>query len=271
MSSIYICKHCGDRFQTKSAHNAHQKIHNVLYESQKQNNIDRLIAQNTLRKNNRVAEYQANPNICINCSNVIPYKKRKLKYCCKSCATSYSNKVKGSRSLATKEKISKTIQQNIKISAKRQCILAVRDVKKLQIPFSKLFINICAHCKITIHNIIRTKVKYCNDCKILYSNKNRARYAFTFNINNYPDLFDIEYINQVGWSTIHDFSKLSRDHKISVTEAIKKNYDPYYITHPLNCEIMTMYDNLSKFTKCSIQYNELKILVDDYDTNKYIR
>ena len=34
---------------------------------------------------------------------------------------------------------------------------------------------------------------------------------------------------------------------------------------------MTMYDNLSKFTKCSIQYNELKILVDDYDTNKYIR
>ena len=55
---------------------------------------------------------------------------------------------------------------------------------------------------------------------------------------------------------------LSRDHRVSVNEAIKNNYDPFYIKHPLNCEIMTQRANSSKKGKNSITYEELKRLVD---------
>ena len=38
-------------------------------------------------------------------------------------------------------------------------------------------------------------------------------------------------------------NKITRDHKISIFDAIHMGYDPYYITHPLNCELMPWIDN----------------------------
>jgi hypothetical protein len=58
---------------------------------------------------------------------------------------------------------------------------------------------------------------------------------------------------------------LSRDHKVSVTEAKKKGYDPYYIRHPLNCELMPHIDNNKKKSRSSISYDELVHLVKEYD------
>ena len=58
---------------------------------------------------------------------------------------------------------------------------------------------------------------------------------------------------------------LSRDHRISVNEAKKFNYDPYYISHPLNCELMPHQQNNKKKTKSSTTYDELVKLVNDYD------
>jgi len=60
---------------------------------------------------------------------------------------------------------------------------------------------------------------------------------------------------------------LTRDHKISVNEAIRNNYDPYYIKHPLNCELMSWKKNNKKKTKSSITYSKLKQLVDAYDAD----
>ena len=57
----------------------------------------------------------------------------------------------------------------------------------------------------------------------------------------------------------------TRDHKVSVNEAIKNNYDPYYIKHPLNCELMSFNDNNKKKTKSSISYDELVKKVDEYE------
>ena len=51
--------------------------------------------------------------------------------------------------------------------------------------------------------------------------------------------------------------KLSKDHKVSVNEAIKNGYDPYYISHPLNCEIMPWIENNKKDKNSSISYNHL--------------
>lgn len=58
---------------------------------------------------------------------------------------------------------------------------------------------------------------------------------------------------------------VTRDHKVSVNEAILKGYDSYYIKHPLNCELMLFSENAKKHTKSSITYEELVSQVDKYN------
>jgi hypothetical protein len=50
-----------------------------------------------------------------------------------------------------------------------------------------------------------------------------------------------------------------------VNDAIRYGYDPYYIKHPMNCELMFFNENNKKKTNSSITYQELIKLVDDYD------
>lgn len=58
---------------------------------------------------------------------------------------------------------------------------------------------------------------------------------------------------------------VTRDHRVSVNEAIRNGYDPYYITHPLNCELMLFEDNNKKNITSSIAYEELVSQVKEYD------
>jgi hypothetical protein len=93
------------------------------------------------------------------------------------------------------------------------------------------------------------------------------RFSFEFNVYHYPNLFNLELLNERGWyspkgkSGKWNPSGLSRDHKVSIAEAIKNNYDPFYIKHPLNCELMPHNENSIKHDKSSIMFQELKILV----------
>jgi hypothetical protein len=136
-------------------------------------------------------------------------------------------------------------------------------------PFSKLFVCSCRHCKTKF--VSRIKKQYCVEHKSLYSLSSKSGYKFTFNVYHYPDLFDINLLNAVGWFSPGgkagkwNINGLSRDHKISVTESIINNYDPYYITHPVNCELMPHHQNNRKKTKSSITYEKLKQLVNEYD------
>lgn len=77
----------------------------------------------------------------------------------------------------------------------------------------------------------------------------------------------IEQLNQFGMWSVKNKNGLSRDHKLSVNDAIRNNYEPYYVRHPLNCEIMSWHDNNKKKTKSSISYGQLKKLVDDYESS----
>jgi hypothetical protein len=96
----------------------------------------------------------------------------------------------------------------------------------------------------------------------MYCESSKSGYKFTFNVYHFPELFDLDLLNKVGWYSPGGKTKkwningLSRDHKISVNDAIKNNYDPYYIT-PLNCELMPHIENNSKKTKSSISYTYL--------------
>lgn len=139
--------------------------------------------------------------------------------------------------------------------------------------YSKLYYSKCKHC--TKLSCLRHTRKYCVDCSPLYDETYRQRFKFTFNVYKYPDLFDIQHITNVGWysrgGTAGNWNPdgLSRDHKVSVSDAIKNGFDPYYISHPMNCEIMTWLDNNKKKSRSSILYEDLVKLVDNYESTNY--
>ena len=88
---------------------------------------------------------------------------------------------------------------------------------------------------------------------------------------HYPDLFDLDELTRIGFYSAGGNRKqvnmggLSRDHRVSVSEAMANNYDEYYIRHPINCELMPQTANSSKHNKSSITYEQLVREVDEYD------
>jgi hypothetical protein len=105
-----------------------------------------------------------------------------------------------------------------------------------------------------------------------YARKNRQIYSFKFVCSDFPELFDkalLDEIASIGWYSparkVHrNLTGLTKDHKISVADAVKHNHNPYYITHPLNCELIRQSENSSKKTKSTITYAELVAAVDQF-------
>jgi hypothetical protein len=195
-------------------------------------------------------------------------------FCCKSHATSWQNKFTPSViSKEGKERIAAGNRERAKLKPKSKTSIQ-NDLKKqtsiISGPCSPVYFLTCKHC----YKIFTTrkKLKYCKCCTYLYSNHNRNRFKFTFGISKYPELFNMEQIKLLGFyapggkSGNWNPNGLSRDHKVSVNEAIKNNYDPYYITHPCNCELMPQTQNNKKKAHSSITYEELIILVEEYET-----
>ena len=53
------------------------------------------------------------------------------------------------------------------------------------------------------------------------------------------------------------------DHKYSVFKAFENNIDPKIVGHWKNLEIKTILENHTKYTKCSIELNELLFLIKE--------
>lgn len=122
----------------------------------------------------------------------------------------------------------------------------------------------CAHCG--DKKYYQQQTKYCVKHSHLYKANNRNRFVFTFNIYDYGEMFDLKLLSTIGWrNTKTNPNGMTRDHRVSVNEAIRNNYDPYYIKHPINCELMLFNDNNKKNTKSSITYTELVKLVDAFE------
>ena len=212
-------------------------------------------------------KYIKTPKHCLCCGKIIPYEKRANSFCNNSCVATHTNKSTkckpwdNERKLKNKLRIS-SLNKN---KSKRDQIEIIKIAyKNPEGDFCKIFYCNCRHCSSKfISNIGKW---YCNNCEELYSHNGRAKYWFTFNIFNYPDLFDLDWLKQIGFrdSKLNP-NGLTRDHKISVNATIKNQYDPYYIKHPLNCELMLFQDNNKKKTNCSITYDELIKLVDEYE------
>lgn len=83
-----------------------------------------------------------------------------------------------------------------------------------------------------------------------------CKFRFSSEIYNYLPGYDL--VEQHGWmNRYNNPSGVTRDHMISVSYGYRHNIDPYLISHPANCMIMSRSKNSSKNKKCSITINEL--------------
>lgn len=186
--------------------------------------------------------YFANPTFCKQCTIILPRQKKNNSFCSRSCAAKFNNAHRSPTAKKTGPK--------------------PKD-KEPKAAYSTLYKCICKHCGIEWR--ARKSQRICEQHRDLYSHHGRAKFWFTFNVFNYPALFDLSLIYQYGFRSSSNPNGITRDHKVSVNEAILNNYDPYYIKHPLNCELMLFEQNNKKKTKSSILYIDLVNSVDKFD------
>ena len=202
--------------------------------------------------------------VCVNCN--IDFLKDGLgyKFCSRKCSATESNKNRKPRSKESRERTSTSINLYNKEKGVNQNTSFKNSVCG---EYSKIYFKSCRICltKFTSKNATRF---YCDLCsKIDYD-----YYRFKFNIYDYPHLFDLEKLNEFGFVSFGgkrggdpNLNGMSRDHRVSTSEAIKYKYDKYYISHPINCELMHHTENNKKKGKSSITYEELVYQVDEHD------
>lgn len=263
-NTMFVCNECDITFKSIFALNGHKRKHgpskgklNVTLEESKSHQM-RLA---------RIKKYNSNPKKCNGCQIVLEYDKRNNKFCSRSCSTSHNNKLV-EKTQQSKQKTSESLKAYFLNNPKNP-----NKIKntKVEGPASRVYFRKCNHCNVLFTS--RKRVKYCNAHATLYKSKGKNRYKFVFNVFDYPDLFDLSLIEKYGWFSHggrykYNPSGITRDHRVSVNEAIKNDYDPYYITHPINCELMQFEKNNKKKTKSSLTYDELVKLVDEYDMKK---
>lgn len=189
-------------------------------------------------------EFRRNPNKlphCLYCNKDLN-EKHQMRFCSNSCSAKYNNSKKDFTKIKTGPKPREKNEKSL---------------------FSTLYKCKCKHCGVEWRGRIQQRI--CDEHASLYSHEGRAKYWFTFSISSYPDIFDGELLRKHGMRSKSNPNGVTRDHKVSVDEAIRNGYDPYYIKHPLNCELMLFKDNAKKNTKSSISYADLVSKVDEYD------
>lgn len=132
----------------------------------------------------------------------------------------------------------------------------------------------CLYCGIKFH---RTSGTFCSlDCwKMLKQQQKTAwenyktKCRFTFNVYDYPDLFDLSLIESYGWYEAKNrgdnSNGISRDHMYSVREGFINNIDPRIISHPVNCNLIRHRDNQKKYVKSSITIEELESRIQKFN------
>ena len=308
ISKKHICKECNKEFKTLAALKGHLRTHNTTSkifkcpECEKEfNKLSSLNSHKSSHRNHYITCSTCNGDVisynfqkhldrrkkCLNCNELfckgisrIKGKKRfssKEKFCSSSCSSLYYAESKSGHTEETKNKIKNIMKTKyMEETTVLERMLNVRFSKYAEEfivgSYTRVYSRTCFHCNENF--LSRGKTKYCKKHKHLYTRNNRTRYVFSFNIYHYPDLFDLDLLNEHGWyspggkSGTPNMNGLTRDHKVSVNEAIKNNYDPYYIKHPLNCRLMNFSENYRKGTNSSLSYNKLIEIVDKYDMEK---
>jgi hypothetical protein len=97
----------------------------------------------------------------------------------------------------------------------------------------------------------------------------RADCAFKFNLSDFPDEFDFTLIESYGWykpkNRGDNLNGISRDHAVSVRYGFDNNLPAEHLAHPANCVLMRHGDNVSKYSKNSISYDDLLKRIEEWD------
>lgn len=263
MSDItYTCEICSKSFKSHFSLNGHKRVHgnsqgkilNLIYCCEV---ISRkVISTKNLNSTHTLSKRQIDRS-CPQCGKNMLGKSSK--FCSRSCAATFNNLLYPKKKNGIKQKRCQWLDKNK---------LYPNHYKASEYPFSRIFYTTCKHCG---KNKFAPKAfKYCDNCINFYKER-RNLFKFTFNVFDYPDLFDLDHLKRVGFyapggkSGRWNLKGLSRDHKVSVAESLKNGYDPFYIKHPLNCELMPHHQNNRKKHNSSITYEELKFAVDSYE------
>ncbi len=226
-------------------------------------------AANNLAEKQR--EYDLNPKFCLECNTILPFEKRLGNFCNHTCSATFTNRKRTESGWKPSEETKQKIRD--KAECKRlptsKAYLKAEFEKSIVGKYSKIFLCKCKFCSELFY--AGTSKKVCTKCKFNYY-RAQDLYRFKFNVYEYPELFDLDLLNRVGWYSQGGKSRkpknvngVSRDHKVSVSEALANNYNHYYISHIMNCVLMTQSENSSKNGKSSISYDDLIELVDEYD------
>lgn len=283
MSSIRTCTQCEVTFSPTPGSKGQHCSPDCTIEHQTILKRQKGAAQRAAREQ----EYLKQPALCAQCKNVLPYGKRKNKFCSSSCAATFNNsgKVKSSK---TRFKIAqKSAAQKGVVLTKTEGEYTIKNCRYCDKPITRIGRVYCNNTCAVNHKLSKRKLRVCTICKAEFQSSTsrhlcnahaqmfviskRVPYEFKFNVFDYPQLFDTNLIKQVGFKSRLNPNGLVRDHKVSIHDAIKHEYDPYYISHVMNCQLITSRENLVKNSKSSISYTQLKQLVDDWDTHHLIR
>jgi predicted nucleic acid-binding Zn ribbon protein len=201
-------------------------------------------------------KYYENPIFCLKCNGIIPYKKKRNKYCSHSCASSISNTKRQRKPVSEdfRRKISFLVKEKAKERLKEYC---------------------CKNCNISIFSF-RKRIFCSNVCRIQFNKKNtdafqqyKQKCLFTFKLNDYSEEFDFDLIKKYGWykpkNRGNNINGVSRDHKLSIKEGFNKNIDPKIISHPANCELLIHSKNIAKNKNSSISLEELLIAIEKWN------
>ena len=116
----YVCKFCNDVRKNANSLRNHERLcknnPNKQDNSPSQKTKDKIAEslKNIAKKkrSNEIIKYFLNPVYCAKCNKPLKFSKRNGKFCNHSCAASFTNIQRGSRTQITKDKISKTINEN---------------------------------------------------------------------------------------------------------------------------------------------------------------
>lgn len=193
------------------------------------------------QKKEDILRYNADKKLCKSCKNCLPYERRRLTFCSSSCSVTFNNKK--SWNGVRRSKHSKTMKE---FWSNRE---RIPKTKKLRF------------CKICNKGSLDKRKQICEGCRFDYYHVYRPLCEFRFDLNSYPNKFDLDEFLQYGFYSPKNKKNnpigVSRDHLYTVKDGFDNKIDPTVIRHPANCSLIRNEKNQSKGRKSSITLEEL--------------
>ena len=185
----------------------------------------------------------------------------KRKFCSKKCSVIYNNNGR-IHTEETKIKISEKQKFNAIIKPKKTKEKVVKiKPKKTKEKVVKTTLKKYRYCRMCGNNMVKFRKLVCDDCKYNFYDKYKPNCVFDFNINNYPDKFNIDLVKEYGWYSPsnkgNNLNGVSKDHMYSVKDGFINKINPDIIKHPANCQLLKHTDNSIKNSKSVITLDEL--------------